>query len=56
MIYSSLGDRDAAFDWLERARLDHAPWLIYLKAPPWFDNLRADHRYYQLLQRMSIPI
>jgi TolB-like protein/Flp pilus assembly protein TadD len=56
MIYSALAESDEAIRWLERARLDHAPWMIYLKAPPWFDNLRSDSRYYTLLQRMNIPI
>jgi tetratricopeptide (TPR) repeat protein len=56
MIYSALGERDEAFSWLERAVEEHAPWIAYLKAPPYFDNLRADPRYYCLLQRMNIPI
>ena len=56
MIYAALGDNEAALLWLDRARQDHAPWMIYLKSPPWFDNLRTDSRYYRLLQRMNIPI
>jgi tetratricopeptide (TPR) repeat protein len=48
--------KDEAFLWLERALQNHAPWMVYLKAPPWFDNLRSDSRYYNLLQRMNIPI
>ena len=56
MIYAALGDKDATLLWLDRAREDHAPWMIYLKSPPWFDNLRSDSRYYRLLQRMNIPI
>jgi TolB-like protein len=56
MIYAALDDKDATLLWLERAREDHAPWVIYLKSPPWFDNLRSDSRYYRLLQRMNIPV
>ena len=56
MIYAALDDKDATLLWLDRAREDHAPWMIYLKSPPWFDNLRSDSRYYRLLQRMNIPI
>ncbi|HKU26618.1 MAG TPA: winged helix-turn-helix domain-containing protein, partial [Candidatus Sulfotelmatobacter sp.] len=57
MIYAALPEKkDEAFIWLERAREEHAPWMAYIKAPPWFDNLRSDRRYYSLLQRMKIPI
>ena len=56
LIYAALCEKDQAFLWLERALEDHAPWMAYLKAPPWFDNLRSDPRYYRLLQRMNIPI
>jgi len=56
MIYAALDDKDATLLWLERGREDHAPWMIYLKSPPWFDNLRSDSRYYRLLQRMNIPV
>ncbi len=49
MIYAALGEKDEAFLWLERALEEHAPWMVYLKAPPWFDNLRSDPRYYGLL-------
>jgi len=56
LIYAGLGEKDEAFQWLERALEEHAPWIVYLKAPPWFDNLRSDSRYYGLLQRMRIPI
>ena len=56
MIYATLGENDEAFLWLERALQEHAPWMAYLKAPAWFDNLRSDPRYYTLLQRMNIPV
>lgn len=56
VIYAALPRKDDAFLWLERAREERAPWMMYVKALPWFDNLRADPRYYRLLQRMNIPI
>jgi TolB-like protein/Flp pilus assembly protein TadD len=55
-IYAALPRKDEAFLWLERAREERAPWMMYVKALPWFDNLRADPRFYRLLQRMNIPI
>jgi tetratricopeptide (TPR) repeat protein len=57
MTYAAFPDKkDEASLWLERARQDHSPWMIYLKGAPWFDSLRSDQRYYSLLQRMNIPI
>jgi len=55
-IFAALPRKDEAFLWLERAREEHAPWMVYVKALPWFDNLRADPRFYRLLQCMNIPI
>jgi tetratricopeptide (TPR) repeat protein len=55
-IYAALPRRDDAFLWLERAREERAPWMVYVKVLPWFDNLRSDSRYYSLLKRMNIPI
>jgi tetratricopeptide (TPR) repeat protein len=56
LIYTALDQKDEALDCFERARLEHAPWMAYLKPTPWFDNLRSDPRYYCMLQRMNIPI
>ena len=56
MIYAALGEKDEAFLWLELALREHAPWMVYLKGAPWFDNLRSDSRFYSLLRRMNIPI
>ena len=56
LIYTALCEKDSAFLCLECAYRERAPWMAYLKPPPWFDNLRSDSRYYRLLQRMSIPI
>jgi TolB-like protein/Flp pilus assembly protein TadD len=56
LIYAALDEKDKAFLWLDRAHQEHAPWIAYAKAIPWFDNLRSDARFYCLLQRMNIPI
>ena len=55
-IYAVIPRNDEAFLWLERAREERAPWMVYVKVLPWFDQLRADPRFYRLLQRMNIPI
>lgn len=55
LIHTSLNNRDEAFQWLERAYQEHAPWMAYIKVSPWFENLRGDRRFDDLLRRMNFP-
>jgi Tfp pilus assembly protein PilF len=50
-VYVGLGDRDRAFEWLDRAYEERFTALIGLKVDPMFDNLRADPRFQDLLRR-----
>jgi Flp pilus assembly protein TadD len=50
VVYSLLGDRDNAFNWLERAEREHAVGYTYLRVDPRLDNLRGDPRYAELLR------
>jgi len=53
-IYAGLGERDAAFEWLNKAvELRFGP-LIYLKVNPIWDNLRSDPRFQILLSRVGL--
>ena len=54
-VYAGLGDKDKAFEWLEKAYEDHSTWLTYIKADPRFDSIRDDPRYRDLLRRMRLP-
>jgi len=53
LIYASLGERDQAFAWLEKAYEDRVTMLPGLKVDPRMDNLRADPRFQDLLQRLG---
>jgi tetratricopeptide (TPR) repeat protein len=53
--YASAGDRDLAFEWLDRALDAHAPTVLHLKGMPEFAALRSDPRYAELLHRMGLP-
>jgi TolB-like protein len=55
LVCMSLDDRDRAFRYLELAREQHAPWLAYMKVSPWFDSVRDDPRFDDLLRRMNFP-
>jgi CO dehydrogenase nickel-insertion accessory protein CooC1 len=54
MIYAGLGDKEKAFEWLDRAYEDRADYMVYLNVDPRFDPLREDERFQQLLQRIGL--
>lgn len=54
LIYTGLGQRDAAFEWLEKAFIEHTQWQAWLKIIPEFDTLRSDPRLSYLLQRIQL--
>ena len=55
VIYMALGDKDQAFDWLQKAYGDRAGWLLYLKVDPWADSVRNDPRFTDLVRRVFPP-
>jgi hypothetical protein len=52
-LYASLGDKDVALRWLERAVEQRDVWL-YLKADPAYDNIRSNPRFQALVRRMHL--
>jgi TolB-like protein/Tfp pilus assembly protein PilF len=55
-IYAALGDRDRAFEWLEKAHADRsiAAQTFGIKVDPAFDSLRSDPRFADLLRRINL--
>lgn len=53
-MYAKLGEKDHAFELLERAYTQHNMWLMNLKVDPRFDSLRSDRRYTSLLRRVGL--
>lgn len=54
-VYAALGDKNAAFAELERAKTEKDAFLPRIKSDPFFDPLRDDPRYRDLLRRMDLP-
>lgn len=54
VIYTGLGDKDQAINWLEKAYQDKSFWIATLKANPQFDILRNDPRFKTLLKRIKL--
>ncbi|MEK6407925.1 MAG: protein kinase [Acidobacteriota bacterium] len=55
IIYTGLGNKDRAFEWLEKAYQERSWLILYLKTDPFFDPLRSDPRFKGLLSRAGIP-
>jgi cytochrome c-type biogenesis protein CcmH/NrfG len=53
ILYSALGDKEAAFASLEKGFAVHDLQLQFLKVDPAFDGLRDDPRFNNLLQRVG---
>jgi len=52
--FAHLGEKDQAFEWLEKAYEERDSVLMYLKGSPQFDPLRDDPRFHDLLRRMKL--
>jgi TolB-like protein/DNA-binding winged helix-turn-helix (wHTH) protein/Flp pilus assembly protein TadD len=54
IVYTGLGDRNAAFEWLEKA-YEERTMRIQELAEPHFDSLRSDPRFPDLMRRIGLP-
>ena len=55
MIYGQLGQKDRAFNWLERGYRERSPAFSALKVDPCWDPLRSDPRFKDLVRRVGLP-
>jgi serine/threonine-protein kinase len=55
VIYAGLGDRQRAFESLERAYREQVSLLVYLKVDPRLESLRGDPRFDDLARRVGLP-
>jgi serine/threonine-protein kinase len=54
MAYAALGDKDQAFQWLERSFQDGGWEITFLKVDPALDSLRSDPRFNDLVKRVGL--
>ena len=53
-VYTGLGEKDKAFEWLEKGYEDRSVSFLVLKVNPVYDPLRSDPRFTGLLRRMNL--
>jgi len=53
-IHVGLGERDAAFELLEKALRERDRGMAWIKVAPRLDPLRADPRFTDILRRMKL--
>ncbi|PYV71347.1 MAG: hypothetical protein DMG96_28950 [Acidobacteria bacterium] len=54
-IYAGLNNKDEAFRLLEKAYEQHSVGMQYLRIDPFWDRMRSDPRYADLLRRLGLP-
>jgi TolB-like protein/class 3 adenylate cyclase/Tfp pilus assembly protein PilF len=52
--YAALGEKEQAWEWLERAYQEKNSGLLFIKVWPTLDNLRSDSQYAELLKKMGL--
>jgi TolB-like protein/Tfp pilus assembly protein PilF len=53
-IYTGLGEKSTALDWLDRAYEERSDRLVYLAVDPIADPLRSDPRFTELLHKIGV--
>ena len=56
MVCGALGDKDQAFDYLERAIAQHDDQVSFMAVDHRFDSLRGDPRFDGALRRLGLPV
>jgi eukaryotic-like serine/threonine-protein kinase len=55
-VHAWRGERDEAFEWLEKSRQSGDAGLRYIKHDPLLKNLRDDPRYAAMLTKLKLPL
>jgi hypothetical protein len=55
LVHAGLGEKDQAFEWLERAYAERDKGMLFLLVDQTLDPLRSDPRFDDLVRRMNFP-
>jgi serine/threonine-protein kinase len=58
VLHAAIGEKEQAFEWLNKVFEDRSPWMVYLKnyTLTFFKNLSSDPRYSELLNKAGLEI
>jgi hypothetical protein len=51
--YAGMGETDLVFEWLEKAYVERYGYLTGLNVDPFFDDVRSDPRFAELVHRVG---
>jgi serine/threonine-protein kinase len=54
-VYANLGERDQAFEWLNRGIESRSNEMVWLQQNPAYDPLRTDSRFAAIVRRVRVP-
>lgn len=54
-IYSGLGEKEKALDYLEQAYQLKSHYMVTIKTDPFFDGIRQEPRFQTILKKMNFP-
>src|SRR5713101_1931757 len=54
-VYTGLGEKQTALDWLDKAYKERNDRLVYLNVDPMADPLRSEPRFRDLMKRLHLP-
>ena len=54
IIYTALGDKEQAYEWLDRVYDERSYYVTWLKVDPVFDSLRADPRFIDFMRKVGL--
>jgi TolB-like protein/Tfp pilus assembly protein PilF len=52
--YVKLGDKQQAFEWLEKGKQDRSDCMVWLLSEPWMDPLRGERPYRDLIAHIGL--
>lgn len=55
LVYTGLGDKKMAFEWLNRAYDERSNWLVWLNTDPRFNSIRAERQFAEIENRVGLP-
>lgn len=54
MLYGELGEKDKAFEHVEKSIENREWWAFTLKVAPYYDSLRDDPRFEKMLKKINL--